>query len=512
MMRFMRFGTRGATALQPAGRAAAVLLAALAGGCSASVSGFDFPSFSLNDDPKPQQTASASGRGNPSYLGNDGYGSGGYSAPRSYGESSVSTQNLPDASPSSPSAYSGGRQGTNYAAATPRTDTSYGRSDTNTYGRSPSHNSYTDSGRYGTVPPASTASTNRYDPQPTPSLASPGDTIEVQSGDTLYGLSRRYNVSVAELMQLNNLTSTNLQLGQRLYLPQGVASNRYGTPPPTQTASIQPPPAPPPVDYNNRYTGTYTMRPGDSLYGISRNYGVPVGELQRANGIADARGLKAGTVLRVPAGPDGSSANGAMQQVVVTPPAQSQYSAPSYSTPQQQAVAQSNGGSSQPTIINGNGNGGTTQYTQVATRNTNNVAAGAAPPPRQSSGSDKLRWPVSGRIITGFGQRADGTHNDGINLSVPLGTSVHAAESGTVAYAGAELKGYGNLILLRHDNGWVTAYAHNDQLMVKRGDKVQRGQVIATAGRTGSVDQPQVHFELRQGSKPVDPVPFLERL
>ncbi len=134
--------------------------------------------------------------------------------------------------------------------------------------------------------------------------------------------------------------------------------------------------------------------------------------------------------------------------------------------------------------------------------------------PQQSvaRGNDKLRWPVSGRIITGFGQRSDGTHNDGINLSVPLGTSVHAAESGTVAYAGSELKGYGNLILLRHDNGWVTAYAHNDQLNVKRGDKVQRGQVIATAGRTGSVDQPQVHFELRQGSKPVDPVPFLERL
>ena len=145
------------------------------------------------------------------------------------------------------------------------------------------------------------------------------------------------------------------------------------------------------------------------------------------------------------------------------------------------------------------------------------ASTGAIAPPAQpqqsvARGNDKLRWPASGRIITGFGQRSDGTHNDGINLSVPLGTSVHAAESGTVAYAGSELKGYGNLILLRHDNGWVTAYAHNDQLNVKRGDKVQRGQVIATAGRTGSVDQPQVHFELRQGSKPVDPVPFLERL
>jgi murein DD-endopeptidase MepM/ murein hydrolase activator NlpD len=132
--------------------------------------------------------------------------------------------------------------------------------------------------------------------------------------------------------------------------------------------------------------------------------------------------------------------------------------------------------------------------------------------PAAASASNKLRWPAQGRIVSGFGRRNDGTHNDGINISMPLGTEVHAAESGVVAYAGSELKGYGNLVLLRHDNGWVTAYAHNEQLTVKRGDKVQRGQVIARAGRTGSVDQPQLHFELRQGSKPVDPLPFLARL
>ncbi|MBN9291326.1 MAG: M23 family metallopeptidase, partial [Hyphomicrobium denitrificans] len=126
--------------------------------------------------------------------------------------------------------------------------------------------------------------------------------------------------------------------------------------------------------------------------------------------------------------------------------------------------------------------------------------------------SVKLRWPTTGRVIAGFGGRPDGTHNDGINLAVPLGTEVHAAESGVVAYSGNELKGYGNLVLLRHDNGWVTAYAHNDELLVKRGDKVKRGQVISKAGKTGSVDQPQVHFELRQGSRPVDPTPYLEKL
>jgi murein DD-endopeptidase MepM/ murein hydrolase activator NlpD len=140
------------------------------------------------------------------------------------------------------------------------------------------------------------------------------------------------------------------------------------------------------------------------------------------------------------------------------------------------------------------------------------VAVAAPAGAADAGDSDKLRWPASGKIIAGFGGRPDGTHNDGVNLSVPLGTEVHAAESGVVAYAGSELKGYGNLVLLRHDNGWVTAYAHNDELVVKRGDKVKRGQVIAKAGKTGSVDQPQVHFELRQGSKPVDPIPYLEKL
>lgn len=508
MMRFMRFHRSKALVSQSVARAAILLVAGLSGGCTASVSGFDFPSFSLNDD-KPQQTSSGYGRSN---LGNDGYGSGGapYNPPRTYRESSVNSQNLPDATPS---AYSGGRTGTSYAGNNARA--SGGTTTTAAYD-SPSYNSYTANGRYGTVPPASTASTdrygaappastastNRYDPQPTPSLANPGDSIEVQSGDTLYGISRRHNVSVAELMQLNNLTNPNLKLGQRLYLPQGVASNRAPSAPITQTASVRPPPMS--DDLSSKYSGSYTVRPGDSLYGISRMHGVSAGELQQANGITDARGVKAGAVLRVP-GHGGEQAP--LQQVAVASPASSP--APAYEPAASAPSAQ------QPTIINGSQPSGS-NYTQVTTRNTNYAATGATPPPVQprqaAAASDKLRWPVSGRIISGFGQRSDGTQNDGINLSVPLGTQVHAAEGGTVAYAGSELKGYGNLILLRHDNGWVTAYAHNDQLMVKRGDKVQRGQVISTAGRSGSVDQPQLHFELRQGSKPVDPVPFLERL
>jgi len=496
MMRFMRFHRRGASLSQPVARAVAILAAGLSAGCSASLSG---PNFGLFEDDKPQQTASGYGRSN---LGNDSYGGGGtpYSAPRGGRDgNSVSSQNLPDASPPTSTAYSGGRTGQTYASNDRGSSPSYASPPAS----SPNYNSYTAGGRYGTVPPASTASTNRYDPQPAPTLANPGDTVEVQPGDTLYGIARRHNVSVAELMQLNSLTNPNLKLGQRLYLPQGVAAARSPAQPITQTASVQPPPVS--ANLESKYRGSYTVQPGDSPYSIARRHNVSVAELQQANGITDVRAVKAGAVLRVPPSGGGGAAQ-PLQQVAVAPPGASS-PAPSYQTTDVPSTTQ-------PTIINGSGTPpGSTSYTQVATRNVNNVATGGIAPtqPRQST-SDKLRWPVSGRIISGFGQRPDGTHNDGINMSVPLGTQVQAAESGTVAYAGSELKGYGNLILLRHDNGWVTAYAHNDQLMVKRGDKVQRGQVIAAAGRSGSVDQPQVHFELRQGSKPVDPVPFLERL
>ena len=141
-------------------------------------------------------------------------------------------------------------------------------------------------------------------------------------------------------------------------------------------------------------------------------------------------------------------------------------------------------------------------------------AAGAKqaelPAPTTTVPPSKFRWPVKGRVIAEFGAKPDGSHNDGVNIAVPLGTEVLAAESGIVAYAGSELKGYGNLILIRHDNGWVTAYAHNDQILVNRDEKVRRGQAIAKAGRSGAVEQPQVHFEVRQGALPVDPLAHLE--
>jgi murein DD-endopeptidase MepM/ murein hydrolase activator NlpD len=141
-------------------------------------------------------------------------------------------------------------------------------------------------------------------------------------------------------------------------------------------------------------------------------------------------------------------------------------------------------------------------------QNTQVASVDRLPAPEPMSGNS-FRWPVQGRIISAFGTKPDGGHNDGINVAVPAGTSVKAAENGVVAYAGNELKGYGNLVLIRHSNNWVSAYAHNDEILVERGDQVRRGQVIAKAGNSGQVSQPQLHFELRKGSRPVDPTKFM---
>ena len=324
-----------------------------------------------------------------------------------------------------------------------------------------------------------------------------GDEIEVQRGDTLYGLSRRHNVSLNELMRVNNLTSPSLKPGQKLALPSGRAVARPRPAPAPAVAAV-----PAPADW----TGSYTIKPGDSLYNIARQNRVKLDDLQRFNGINNPRLVKPGTVLKIPgvAGAVLAEAPATPSSApVLTPPAQPPVTANTPSLPIEPAAP-----SATPRILN------SSAETEKKVAALDPGTAAAVTNPTAASGSvaeGKLRWPAKGRIIAGFGPRSDGTHNDGINISVPMGTDIHAAETGLVAYAGSELKGYGNLILVRHDTGLVTAYAHASEILVKRGDRVNRGQVIAKAGKTGAVDQPQLHFEVRRDQTPVDPTSYLEK-
>jgi murein DD-endopeptidase MepM/ murein hydrolase activator NlpD len=142
---------------------------------------------------------------------------------------------------------------------------------------------------------------------------------------------------------------------------------------------------------------------------------------------------------------------------------------------------------------------------------TTAVPRSSETPPSPSATAGAFVWPVEGRIISDFGAKGGGRFNDGINIAAPSGTAVRAAADGVVAYAGNELRGFGNMLLIKHPGGWVTAYAHNQELLVRRGNSVGRGQLIARVGSTGGVDQPQLHFELRKGKKAVDPLDHLRR-
>jgi murein DD-endopeptidase MepM/ murein hydrolase activator NlpD len=218
----------------------------------------------------------------------------------------------------------------------------------------------------------------------------------------------------------------------------------------------------------------HEVRRGDTLYGISRRYRVDMSVLARANGLSEPYRLSVGQRLRVP--------------VVAAAP----------------SAALKTAARAKPAARVG-----------AAPQRRSRPAAAPAPipsqpipkPPPRSKGS--FLWPVQGKLVSSFGPKGDGLHNDGINIAAPRGAAVRAAEDGVVAYAGNELRGYGNLLLVRHAGGWTTAYAHNQKLLVRRGDAVRRGQVIARVGSSGNVATPQTHFELRRGTRAVDPVKSL---
>jgi murein DD-endopeptidase MepM/ murein hydrolase activator NlpD len=149
-----------------------------------------------------------------------------------------------------------------------------------------------------------------------------------------------------------------------------------------------------------------------------------------------------------------------------------------------------------------------TEVEPASAKSLSPKAALGEPPARAGR---NFQWPVKGKLISSYGPQPGGLRNDGLNIAASRGEKVMAADNGIVAYAGDDLKGFGNLVLIKHAGGFVTTYAHNDKLMVKRGDKVRRGQVIATVGESGAVTQPQVHFQVRQGAHAVDPRPLMER-
>lgn len=311
--------------------------------------------------------------------------------------------------------------------------------------------------------------------------------VEVTSADTPQTLSRGFGVPVGVILEANGLTNpSEVRAGQRLVIPTyvyedkgtAVASAPQALAPASTLTDADPPSlgAPPTTLDGQKAEGRHVVQPGDTLFSIAQAHRVAVIDLARLNSRGADGAVRVGETLRVPPATTVPPADGRVAALEPSPP-----------------VAES-----QP-------------ETPPAQASTAPAPVQEAAPAPADAAQDGFRWPVRGRIIAGFGKQADGARNDGINVAVPAGTPVQAAEAGTVIYAGNELEGYGNLVLVQHADDWVSAYAHNENLKVSRGDTVSRGQAIATVGATGSVDQPQLHFELRRRSKPVDPLPHLAK-
>jgi murein DD-endopeptidase MepM/ murein hydrolase activator NlpD len=302
-------------------------------------------------------------------------------------------------------------------------------------------------------------------PAPTrsmPTARPSGDEVIVPAGKTLYAIARERDVAVRDLIELNGLTPPyKLLTGQRLKLPIG---------------------------------RVYKVQPGDTLDAVARREGVDLRSLVRLNGLEKPYALVAGSRLKLPApneplDPEVASALEADTYAEAEPayePAPKPPARPAEIVDAKRARVAAERSRQEAGI--------------------NPSARASEPPPRAGA---SFFWPVKGQVVSRFGPQGGGVQSDGITIVVPRGTPVKAAENGVVAYAGSDLKAYGKLILVRHAGGWMTAYAHNDALMVKEGDMVRRGQVISRAGTSGSVKDPQTYFEIRHRGKPVDPLDHL---
>lgn len=340
--------------------------------------------------------------------------------------------------------------------------------------------------------------------------------VTLKPGESIATLSQRYGVPEREILKANGLThSSDAASGQLVIIPSyagqknaaRAAADASGLPAngrkplapqaPEQNVAVLPS-TPTTRDKSQNLAssatgkadagtgpGPYVVKPGDSLNKIAKANGVSVDALKKANGITDG-GIRIGQKLKMP-GASGQvaaateKAPAADQVKTASVPAKDNKPAPAAYKPP--AATQS--------------------VSEVASVDTKEDAP-------EATGIGKYRWPVRGAVVAGYGANVEGKRNDGIDISVPQGTAVKAAENGVVIYAGNGLKELGNTVLVRHDDGTVTVYGHADALSVQRGQKVQRGQQLATSGMSGNVKRPMLHFEVRKDATPVNPMTFLE--
>lgn len=343
--------------------------------------------------------------------------------------------------------------------------------------------------------------------------AANGPVVMLRQGETVQTLSNRFGVPEKEILKANGLKrSADAQPGQKIVIPTFSAGGAARA---SVDSSIDTNGKIPVPDRKTNHEvailpssaagrdkaaedaagkvagkdkakigsgGAYEVKPGDTLTKIANKTGVSVDALKQANGLSTAS-IRIGQKLKLP------GAGGEMPDNTVTA------SVPD--AKKTQAKAEAEIGQKRKSV----------ETASITTAEAGSDVTEAAP---ESTGIGKYRWPVRGAVVAGYGANVDGNRNDGIDISVPEGTPIKAAENGVVIYSGSSLKELGNAVLVRHDDGTVTVYGHAGDLNVQRGQKVQRGQTLASSGMSGNTSRPKVHFEVRKNATPVDPLTFLE--
>lgn len=306
-------------------------------------------------------------------------------------------------------------------------------------------------------------------------------TIIVAKGDTVYSLARKNGMTVSEFAELNNLHEPyTLSIGQKLTARKSktqipnVISDEKVKQIKTEQVVVKP------NNIKRVDLREITVEKGDTLYSLSRKYEIPVNDLAVMNKLSTPFTLSVGQKLKVP------KLNSVQTRSATEIKKDAKTTAKI--TPAENTKANI---SEKPQKISSNPK---QQLPKISARS-----------------ASKFSWPVRGSILSGYGPKQGGLVNDGINISAAQGTSVKAAENGVVAYAGNEVKGMGNLVIIQHSDGWMTVYAHLDSMDVRRGSKVAVGQQIGRVGKTGKVDKPQLHFEIRKGTKAYNPTQYLKK-
>ncbi len=357
----------------------------------------------------------------------------------------------------------------------------------------------------------------KSEPQPEVELVrAPIREITVEKGDTLYSMSRKYSIPVNDLAVMNKMSAPfTLSVGQKLKVPDVLSVPKYEAKVDKPVVADKPKAEPKSVDAPKKVEKEEPKQAEK----LPEKKAEPVKETQKTKTEVKTE-QKAKPEVKTPdtkkTVPNARQASTAKKATETKKAETKKTDTKTVNTAKKTETKTAKPKTDTKKTETKKTETKKVEKTATKKTETKNAKKTQSSKPRTAQkmvarSSSKFSWPVRGKILSGYGSKSNGLFNDGINIKANRGTAVLAAENGFVAYAGNEVKGMGNLVIIQHADGWMTVYAHMDSMSVRRGHSVTVGQKIGTVGVSGKVDQPQLHFEIRKGTKAYNPISYLKK-